>query len=158
MGVAVKSKRKITHTDPYSGGERSGKKAKPDARSVVAQHTIPRASTTVRPVAPTPTPQGTPAVSPGLTTSVPPATLVPHHVASTPTSTTTTANSHYFNEAAIDLRNTALLRSLLRAQLNRLCKYYGVKAKGTNEDIIHTLSAIVYPLLHRLSAQLYNKL
>ena len=68
----------------------------------------------------------------------------PHHVASTPTSTMTTANSHYFNEAAIDLHNTALLRSLLRAQLNRLCKYYGVKAKGTNEDIIHALSAIVY--------------
>ncbi|KAF8218396.1 hypothetical protein L208DRAFT_1420110 [Tricholoma matsutake] len=61
MGVAVKSKWKITHTDLYSGGERSGKKAKPDARSI----------------------------------------------------------------------------------LNRLCKYYGVKAKGTNEDI--TLSAIVYP-------------
>ena len=32
MNVRVKSKRKI-HTDPYGGGERSGKKAKPDARS-----------------------------------------------------------------------------------------------------------------------------
>ena len=31
MGVPVKSKRK-TNTDPYCGGERSGKKAKPDAR------------------------------------------------------------------------------------------------------------------------------
>jgi hypothetical protein len=31
MGVKAKSKRK-THTDPYGGGERSGKKAKPDAK------------------------------------------------------------------------------------------------------------------------------
>ena len=33
MGVAVKSKRKRIHTDAYSGGERSGKKAKADARA-----------------------------------------------------------------------------------------------------------------------------
>lgn len=32
MGAAVKSKRKNAHPDPYSGGERSAKKAKPDAR------------------------------------------------------------------------------------------------------------------------------
>jgi hypothetical protein len=32
MGVKPKTKRKL-HTDPYSGGEKSGKKAKPDARS-----------------------------------------------------------------------------------------------------------------------------
>ncbi|KAF8240993.1 hypothetical protein L208DRAFT_1463266 [Tricholoma matsutake] len=119
MGVAVKSKRKKTHTDPYSRGERSGKKAKPDVLTT--------------------------SVPPALVPSVSTPAFLPHHVASTPTSMRITANSHYFNEAAIDLRNMALLRSLLHAQLNRLCKYYGVKAKGTNEDIIHTLSAIVYP-------------
>ncbi|KAF8222548.1 hypothetical protein L208DRAFT_1322137 [Tricholoma matsutake] len=107
MGVAVKSKWKITHTDPYSRGEQLGKKAKPDARSV-AQHPIPTASTTVCPITPRPTP-----------------TL------------------YYFDEPAINLCNTVLLQSLLCAQLNRLCKYYGVKAKGTNEDIIDALSAIV---------------
>ena len=31
MGAPVKTKRKSTHTDPYAGDERSGKKAKPDA-------------------------------------------------------------------------------------------------------------------------------
>lgn len=35
--------------------------------------------------------------------------------------------------------NVVLPWSILRAQLNRLCKYYDVKAKGTNEDIIHAL-------------------
>jgi hypothetical protein len=34
MAAVVKTKRK-THTDPYSGGERSGKKAKPDAQNAV---------------------------------------------------------------------------------------------------------------------------
>jgi hypothetical protein len=52
MGVAVKSKRKITHTDPYSGGERSGKKAKPDARSTVAQRTTPNTVCLIAPIAP----------------------------------------------------------------------------------------------------------
>ncbi|KAF8220260.1 hypothetical protein L208DRAFT_1334838 [Tricholoma matsutake] len=32
MNVCIKSKQKI-HTDPYSRGERSGKKPKPDAQS-----------------------------------------------------------------------------------------------------------------------------
>jgi hypothetical protein len=43
MNVRVKSKRKI-HIDPYGGGERSGKKAKPDARSaptIITQLTQP---------------------------------------------------------------------------------------------------------------------
>lgn len=33
MGAAVKTKRKSVHTDPYSGKERSGKRAKSDARA-----------------------------------------------------------------------------------------------------------------------------
>ena len=32
MGAKVKGKRARTHTDPYAGGERSGKKARPDTR------------------------------------------------------------------------------------------------------------------------------
>lgn len=117
MGVAVKSKWKITHTDLYSRGKRLGEKAKPYMQSIVAQHTIPNALTTVCPIAPTPMLQGTPAMSPGLTTSVPPALVpsvstlafLPNHVASTPTSMMTTANSHYFNKATINLHNMALL-------------------------------------------------
>ncbi|KAF8221483.1 hypothetical protein L208DRAFT_1327722 [Tricholoma matsutake] len=107
MGVDVKSKQKITHTDPYSGGNTS-----------LLSALVPSVSTPA---------------------------LLPHHVTFISTSMTTTANSYYFDEATIDLCNTVLLQSLLCAQLNRLCKYYGVKAKGTNEDIIHALSAIIYP-------------
>ena len=36
MGAAVKTKQKSMHTDPYSGGERSRKKAKADARALLA--------------------------------------------------------------------------------------------------------------------------
>ena len=41
MGVKVKTKRASVHTDPYAGGERSGKKAKVDARVPLAK---PKAS------------------------------------------------------------------------------------------------------------------
>jgi hypothetical protein len=37
MGVKVKMKRASAHTDPYSAGERSGKKAKVDARVLIAK-------------------------------------------------------------------------------------------------------------------------
>ena len=33
---AIKGKRKRLHEDPYAGGERSGKRAKPDTRSQTA--------------------------------------------------------------------------------------------------------------------------
>ena len=36
MGAKAKTKRKTTHTDPYSGGQGSGKKAKIDARAPLA--------------------------------------------------------------------------------------------------------------------------
>lgn len=42
MGAAVKTKRKSMHTDPYSGGEKSGKKAKTDARAPLAVRSQPR--------------------------------------------------------------------------------------------------------------------
>ena len=36
MGAKVKTKCKMTHTDPYSRGQGSGKKAKIDARALLA--------------------------------------------------------------------------------------------------------------------------
>jgi hypothetical protein len=42
MGAPVKSKRARIHTDPFSGGERSGKKAKPDARVPLVKPTASR--------------------------------------------------------------------------------------------------------------------
>ena len=42
MGADQKTKRKSLHNDPYSGGERSGKKAKADARVLLASNSKAR--------------------------------------------------------------------------------------------------------------------
>ncbi|KIJ96418.1 hypothetical protein K443DRAFT_10646 [Laccaria amethystina LaAM-08-1] len=43
MGAKVKGKCAITHTDPYAGGEQSGRKAKPDARQPLIDIGVPQA-------------------------------------------------------------------------------------------------------------------
>ena len=40
MGARVKTKKPSKHTDPYSGKETSGKKAKPDARQPLKRHRV----------------------------------------------------------------------------------------------------------------------
>jgi hypothetical protein len=129
MGVAIKSKRK-THTDPYSGGERPGKKAKPDAR-------IPLTNTNP---AFTPVPLVTSAILPAL--HIPPQPFTP--ITSLPVAVPS-APSYYFDERSIDVQDLSKLQSLHRTQLNKLCKLYKVKAKGTNEDIIVCLHGLVQP-------------
>jgi hypothetical protein len=68
MNVRVKSKRKI-HTDPYGGGERSGKKAKPDARSAPTIFTQTQPPVASQPSA-TSQPPVTSVCIPGASTSV----------------------------------------------------------------------------------------
>ncbi|KAL0058830.1 hypothetical protein AAF712_014481 [Marasmius tenuissimus] len=119
MNVPVKSKRKSAHSDPYAGGERSGKKAKKDARGSQTLTVPPPA---VSPPAPTLIP--TPAASSG---SVLTQTLIP------------------LDPAQFNLSDTQMLSSLRRQELNILCRYYGVKCKGTNEDLIAQLQGKIVP-------------
>ena len=68
MGVRLKTKRKM-HMDPYSGGERSGKKAKPDTR---LQRTVPPTTKIDENTPPTTTPLAPPAAYPKLVIRIPP--------------------------------------------------------------------------------------
>lgn len=129
MGVAVKSKRK-THTDPYSGGERPGKKAKPDARIPL---TNPNPAFT-------PVPLMTSAILPALHIPPQPITSI-----TSPPVIALSAPSYYFDERSIDMQDLSKLQSLHRTQLNKLCKLYKIKTKGTNEDIVTCLHGLVQP-------------
>ncbi|KAJ7436515.1 hypothetical protein B0H11DRAFT_1754820 [Mycena galericulata] len=56
MGAPVKSKRKPKHTDPYSGGEQSGRKGQPDARQPLLPPTITLPPQPTQPIPPSPQP------------------------------------------------------------------------------------------------------
>ena len=130
MNIPIKTKRKI-HSDPYSGGERSGKKAKPDARS--SQPTPP-------PVA-----QGAPSHAQGLAQQTRQMIAAPliHPLAQSPIFAAALPPS--LHPASFDLRNTFALKSLKRQQLNELCRHYMVSAGGTNESVIARLRECIPP-------------
>jgi hypothetical protein len=149
MGVAVKTKRKTTHTDPYSGGERSGKKAKPDARAALARPAPTLAASLIPAAPPAPAPtiavlaptfvNYTPVIPTNIPTAVPLPPRPPHvHLAPPPT-------NHYssFNPTTFDLCDHPRLRALSRTQLNMLCKYHKIKARGTNENLIADLQGLL---------------
>lgn len=94
MGVAVKTKKR-KNTDPYSGGERSGKRAQPDAlRPPPVTHTFPstqlehkKAPTVLQPSAITsPSPSANARHTPTAVPSIgpPPSVIPPSSVGSTP--------------------------------------------------------------------------
>ena len=169
MNVPVKSKRK-KHTDPYSGGERPGKKAKRDALTP-AQAKSPLSSMITSGIIPDNTPAHCQASSNrGDTASamvvVHPPITHPFDFSRLPQSTvaaiapffpppppsfvppppppppiTPSATPIALNPGSIDLRNTFVLHSLKRAHLNQLCSHYKVKANGTNEALIARLQA-----------------
>lgn len=147
MGVAVKSKRKA-HTDPYGGGERPGKKAKPDARQ---PYTLTQAAQVPPPQPSVPTPSAisvaTPTIS-ALSPSAPSRATLPVQLpllepsTSAPTQGQVPALVPVFDEAHFDLTDTSKLQCLKRQFLNKLCKFHKVKANGTNEDVISRLQSI----------------
>ncbi|KAJ3545231.1 hypothetical protein NMY22_g2518 [Coprinellus aureogranulatus] len=120
MGMPVKGKRKSTHSDAYAGGERSGKKAKADARAAPAptQPVMVTFALTDGPAAST----NTTAIASGSNTALP----------EQPT----------FDAANFNLSDLPLLKSLKRGHLNELCKLHRVSAGGTNNALIERLSSI----------------
>lgn len=125
MGVPVKGKRKVI-TDPYSGGEKSGKKAKKDARGPSLQ------------VPPIPAPTEPPVIPTSYSFS----NALPF-IRNAPFFTTTLSSpglpADDFNPSLVNPQDGVYLSTLKRPQLNKLCYYHNIPAAGKNSDIISAL-------------------
>ncbi|KAF5333556.1 hypothetical protein D9611_002587 [Ephemerocybe angulata] len=169
MNAHVKSKRKRVHTDAYAGGEKSGKKAKADAlhalipgpSSSSTQPPVPPVSAAHTPLAPNI--NQTPSTYLSGLAVVPPASMIaPQGPTQQPDSqmlppTQFTQFSQFtqftqapaFQDAAFDpstfnIQDIIALRLLKRQLLNKVAKFHGVSAGGSNEDIIARLQARLY--------------
>ncbi|KAJ7757388.1 hypothetical protein DFH07DRAFT_958746 [Mycena maculata] len=79
MGAPVKSKRKPKHTNPYSGGEQSGRKGQPDARQPLPPPTIPLPPQPTQPIPP-PAPSHSTIPFHSMPMAMPPPYNPPHHL------------------------------------------------------------------------------
>ncbi|KAJ8093366.1 hypothetical protein PM082_020223 [Marasmius tenuissimus] len=99
MNTPVKSKRKTLHTDPYAGGEKSGKKAKKDARSALSTVSDPL-------TVPAP---------------IPPSIHPPHIQFNSLAAQIPMPVFRLFNPETFNLRDRVTLAALKRQDLNILC-------------------------------------
>ncbi|PPQ68734.1 hypothetical protein CVT24_007561 [Panaeolus cyanescens] len=151
MGLLkVKGKRKTAHTDPYSGGERSGKRAKKDAHSAAPSASEPVLSSSQHPSSQMLIPDGAPNTQ---STSNNEAQLVPinpvpqinvntnsvHPLFPLTHSILPPSNSLHFDAHTFDMTNLSRLNALKQKQLYELCRVHGVPASGTNATIAANL-------------------
>lgn len=165
MNVPVKGKKRKIHTDPYAGGEQSGKKARPDARqplqspltSASAKDTIvsigqaeisaphERADTQLLGPSTMPLPGSIPTSLKISNQDHPLDPFTPGGlgqslgpVRSQPLfSTSTIFPPTVFDPSTVDLTDTKYLLNLHRhKELKALCQRYGIAMKGRNEELV----------------------
>ena len=175
MNVPVKSKRK-KHTDPYCGGEQSGKRARTDAHHPLGMTDI---ISTTQPLPlsqsansigastiqlSTPGPGKTSLSQPVLCAATPTlqnqlnatealksAPLLTRTHA--PTELRSSGKTDDFDATKIDIRDLSILQHLKRQHLNSLCFFHRVSAGGTNQAIIERLLQAAPPAQYLLSTQ-----
>ncbi|KAJ7444395.1 hypothetical protein B0H11DRAFT_2291322 [Mycena galericulata] len=143
MGVPVKTKKRKIN-DAYAGGERSGKKAKSDARDDPSTSDDP-APATQAPSAQSPSfnAEGSyyrarpnvPAASEHPASSVPPGAPI---VKTAPSRKLVTAS---FDVDTFDLNDDEALDNLNNPQLRSLCEKYAVETARANADMVLRLRA-----------------
>lgn len=164
MHFQIKRKKR-KHTDPYAGGEQSGKKARSDAchgppsLSIQPQMTAPESIGTLQMLTHGTQSEHMPLLSSALSQVVLPTNncipgpslhpILPIERAQTSsfpvnlkinTTTGTPFSEPEFNPATVDLNNTAYLKTLKQNKLlNKLCAHYNVPVISTNIELFKEL-------------------